>query len=157
MLIDDIADRIAIACPDELDGIIKDMWVDHTHGLLTDNEMETLDEAARARREAIQARCQAARPVGPARRPGNAPRASARPRGARPQRPQRGREKLFGNGRPVPLDREAKNRVMVLARALTHPTEPGKHYGAVTAKALKVCLALLITFHNTRTGLCFPS
>jgi hypothetical protein len=56
MLADDIADRIAIACPGELDGIIKDMWVDHTHGLLTDNEMETLDEAARARREAIQAR-----------------------------------------------------------------------------------------------------
>jgi hypothetical protein len=67
MLADDIADRIAIACPGELDGIIKDMWVDHTHGLLADNEMETLDEAARARRE-------------------NAPRASARPRGARPQR-----------------------------------------------------------------------
>jgi hypothetical protein len=56
MLADDIADRIAIACPGELDGIIKDMWVDHTHGLLADNEMETLDEAARARREAIQAR-----------------------------------------------------------------------------------------------------
>jgi hypothetical protein len=61
MLADDIADRIAIACPGELDGIIKDMWVDHTHGLLADNEMETLDEAARARREAIQERRQAAR------------------------------------------------------------------------------------------------
>jgi hypothetical protein len=56
MLADDIADRIAIACPGELDGIIKDMWVDHTHGLLADNEMETLDEAARARREAFQER-----------------------------------------------------------------------------------------------------
>jgi hypothetical protein len=32
MLADDIADRIAIACPGELDGIIRDMWVDHTHG-----------------------------------------------------------------------------------------------------------------------------
>jgi hypothetical protein len=29
MLADDIADRIAIACPGELDGIIKDMWVCH--------------------------------------------------------------------------------------------------------------------------------
>jgi hypothetical protein len=28
MLVDDIADRIAIARPDELDGIVKDMWVD---------------------------------------------------------------------------------------------------------------------------------
>ena len=37
MLAEDIADRIAIAGPGELDGIIKDMWVDHTHGLLADN------------------------------------------------------------------------------------------------------------------------
>jgi hypothetical protein len=71
MLADDIADRIAIACPVELDGIIKDMWLDHTHGLLADNEMETLDEAARARREAFQERRQAARP-------GGAPRGRAR-------------------------------------------------------------------------------
>ena len=56
MLVDDIADRIAIACPAEIDAIIKDMWADQAHGLLTDNEMETLDEAARARREAFQAR-----------------------------------------------------------------------------------------------------
>jgi hypothetical protein len=70
MLADDIADRIAIACPGELDGIIKDMWVDHTHGLLADNEMETLDEAARARREAFQERRTETR--------GIAPRGSAR-------------------------------------------------------------------------------
>jgi hypothetical protein len=62
MLADDIADRIALACPGELDGIIKDMWVDHTHGLLADNEVETLDEAARTRREAFQERRQPARP-----------------------------------------------------------------------------------------------
>jgi hypothetical protein len=29
MLAGDIADRIAIATPDELDGIVRDMWVDH--------------------------------------------------------------------------------------------------------------------------------
>jgi hypothetical protein len=56
MLADDIADRIAIAYPDEIDGIIKDMWVDHTNGLLTASEMEVLDEAARTRREALQER-----------------------------------------------------------------------------------------------------
>jgi hypothetical protein len=56
MHVDDIADRIAIARQDELDWIVRNMWVDHTHGLLTDNEMEALDEAARARREALQAR-----------------------------------------------------------------------------------------------------
>jgi hypothetical protein len=86
MLVDDIADRIAIACPGELDGIIKDMWVDHTHGLLADNEMETLDEAARARREALQERRQAARPGAPARRPGNTPRGPARRRQRSPDR-----------------------------------------------------------------------
>ena len=64
MLIDDIADRIAIACPVEIDAIIKDMWADHAHGLLTDNEMEALDEAARARREAFQARPKPRRDIG---------------------------------------------------------------------------------------------
>src|ERR1700730_7589673 len=85
LLADDIADRIAIACPGELDGIIRDMWVDHTNGLLAENEMEILDEAARARREVIQARRQAARP-GPARRPGNAPWGRARRRQRSPDR-----------------------------------------------------------------------
>ena len=47
MLVDDIADRIAIACPDEIDGIVRDMWVDHTHGRLTENEIEVLDETAK--------------------------------------------------------------------------------------------------------------
>jgi hypothetical protein len=81
MLVDDIADRIAIACPDELDGIVRDMWVDHTHGLLTDNEMEALDEAARTRREALQARRTETRPKLRT-APSSAPRAFAR----RPQR-----------------------------------------------------------------------
>jgi Helix-turn-helix domain len=36
-------------------------------------------------------------------------------------------------------------------------TEPGKHYGAITAKALAVLEALLWGFHNARNGLCFPS
>ena len=81
MFADDIADRIAIACPAELDDIIRDMWVDHTHGLLTDNEMEALDEAARARREAIQERRTVTRPK-PRTAPSGTPRASAR----RPQR-----------------------------------------------------------------------
>jgi hypothetical protein len=67
------------------------------------------------------------------------------------------REKLFGDGRPVPLDRNAKCRVLTRAKALTHPTQKGKHYGAITAKALGVLVALLWGFHNARTGLCFPS
>jgi hypothetical protein len=105
MLADDIADRIAIACPGELDGIVKDMWVDHTHGLLADNEMETLDEAARTRREAFQERRQAARP-GPARRPGNAPRGSARRRQRSPDKQasiERRRRLVASGPLPPPL------------------------------------------------------
>ena len=45
---------------------------------------------------------------------------------------------------------------MVYARALMRRTEPGKAYGAITAKALAVLEALLWGFHNARSGLCFP-
>jgi Helix-turn-helix domain len=76
----------------------------------------------------------------------------ALPRHLRPRR-----EKVFGDGRPLPLDRNAKVRVMTLARALMRRTEPGKHYGQITAKALAVLEALLWGFHNARSGLCFPS
>ena len=69
----------------------------------------------------------------------------------------RRREKLFGDGRPRPMDRNAKARVMVYARALMRRTEPGKAYGQITAKALAVLEALLWSFHNAKSGLCFPS
>lgn len=67
------------------------------------------------------------------------------------------REKVFGDGRPRPLDRNAKARIMTLARALMRRTEKGKAYGPITAKALAVLEALLWGFHNCRSGLCFPS
>jgi len=67
------------------------------------------------------------------------------------------REKLFGNGRPRPLDRNAKVRITHLARCLSRRTEKGKAYGALTAKALSVLEVLLWVFHNARSGLCFPS
>jgi hypothetical protein len=66
------------------------------------------------------------------------------------------REKLFGDGRPRALDRNAKVRVMTRARALMRRTEKGKHYGAISAKAYAVLEALLWGFHNARSGLCFP-
>lgn len=67
------------------------------------------------------------------------------------------REKVFGYGRPIPLDRNAKARIMVLARAMSRRTEPGKAYGILTAKFLAVLGALLWGFHNTKDGRCFPS
>jgi DNA-binding transcriptional ArsR family regulator len=67
------------------------------------------------------------------------------------------REKVFGDGYTVPLDRNAKVRIWHRAKALSRKTEKGKHYGALTAKALDVLHALLWTFHNAKSGLCFPS
>src|SRR5215203_7335966 len=67
------------------------------------------------------------------------------------------REKMFGEGRLRPLDRNAKVRIMVLARALSHRTEKGKAYGKLTAKFLAVLESLLWGFHNAATGRCFPS
>jgi hypothetical protein len=87
MLADDIADRIAIACPGEIDGIVRNMWVDHTHGLLTENEMEALDEAARTRREAFQERRPETRPK-PRTALSSAPRVSARSSGRPTSRPR---------------------------------------------------------------------
>ena len=67
------------------------------------------------------------------------------------------RDKVFGYGRPRPLDREGKVRLMTLARALMRRREKGKHWGPVTAKSLAVLEALLWGFHNAQSGLCFPS
>src|SRR6516164_10213106 len=55
----------------------------------------------------------------------------------------RSRRGVFGEGRCVPLDRNAKARIKVFARALSHRTEKGKHYGVITAKFLAVLDALL--------------
>jgi hypothetical protein len=74
-----------------------------------------------------------------------------------PQHLRPRREKVFGNGRPRPLNTNAKARIMVKARTLMHRTEKGKHYGQLTAKCLAVLEALLWGFHNARSGLCFPS
>jgi len=105
MHVDDIADRIAIACPAELDDILRDMWVDHTHGLLTENEVEVLNEAAWARREALQARRPETRPK-PRTTPSGAPRASARRRQRSPDRQasiERRRRLVASGPLPPPL------------------------------------------------------
>src|SRR4051812_22422523 len=67
------------------------------------------------------------------------------------------REKMFGEGRSIPLDRNAKARIMTLARALMRRTGEGKHYGLLTAKFVAVLEALLWGFHNAGSGRCFPS
>jgi hypothetical protein len=69
-----------------------------------------------------------------------------------------GREKVFGPGRAVPLDRNAKVRVAAYARAWSaRNRRPGQHKGPITRAFLEVLQALLWGFHNSRSGCCFPS
>ncbi len=71
---------------------------------------------------------------------------------------RRRREKVFGDGRGQPLDRNAKARIMVYARAWSaRHKRPGQHRGPLTRATLEVLEALLWGFHNQHTGRCFPS
>ena len=68
------------------------------------------------------------------------------------------REKVFGPGRAVPLDGNAKARIQAYARAWSgRNRQPGQHRGPITRAFLDVLEALLWGFHNARTGCCFPS
>lgn len=53
--------------------------------------------------------------------------------------------------------REAKVRIMHLARCLKHRTEKGKHYGELTGKFVDVLHALLWLIHDGKSGQCNPS
>jgi Helix-turn-helix domain len=68
------------------------------------------------------------------------------------------REKVFGPGRAVPLDRNAKARIQAYAKAWSaRNRSPGQHKGPITRAFLDVLHALLWGFHNSRSGICFPS
>ncbi len=68
------------------------------------------------------------------------------------------REKMFGPARGVPLDRNAKARIMVYARCWSAKhRRPGQHRGPLTRAFTEVLEALLWGFHNSRDGRCFPS
>ena len=68
------------------------------------------------------------------------------------------REKVFGPGRAVPLDRNAKARILAYARAWSaRNRQPRQHRGPITRAFLDVLQALLWGFHNSRSGACFPS
>ena len=70
----------------------------------------------------------------------------------------RRREKVFGDGKAVPLDRNAKARIWAYAQAYTaRLRRKGQHRGPLTRATLDVLRALLWGFHNRHTGHCFPS
>jgi len=68
------------------------------------------------------------------------------------------RQKVFGPGSAVPLDRNAKCRVAAYARAWSaRNRQQRQHKGPITRAFLDVLQALLWGFHNSRSGCCFPS
>ena len=71
---------------------------------------------------------------------------------------RRHREKVFGDGKAVPLDRNAKARIWAYAQGYTARfRQQGQHRGPLTRAYLDVLRALLWGFHNSMTGRCFPS
>src|SRR5690242_3773541 len=67
------------------------------------------------------------------------------------------RQKVFGPGHAVPLDRNAKCRIAAYARAWSaRNRRPGQHHGPITMAFERVLMALLWSFHNSRDGRCFP-
>ncbi len=71
---------------------------------------------------------------------------------------RRRREKVFGDGKAVLLDRNAKVRIWAYAQVYTaRLRRKGEHRGPLTRATLDVLRALLWGFHNRHTGRCFPS
>ena len=68
------------------------------------------------------------------------------------------REKVFGPGRAVPLDRNAKARIEAYVKGYNaRNRQPRQHCGPITQAFQRVLKALLWAFHNSHTGCCFPS
>ena len=73
-------------------------------------------------------------------------------------RAARPREKVFGAGSVMPLDRNAKCRIAAYARVWSaRNRQPRQHKGPITRAFLEVLGSLLWGFHNAHTGRCFPS
>ncbi len=70
----------------------------------------------------------------------------------------RTREKVFGAAHGIPLDRNAKVRIMIYARGYNaRHRQSGQHRGPITRAFMEVLEALLWGFHNSKGGACFPS
>jgi hypothetical protein len=68
------------------------------------------------------------------------------------------REKVYGPARGIPLDRNAKARIIAFAKAWNAKhRQPGQHRGPITRAYQEVLEAMLWGFHNSHSGQCFPS
>lgn len=67
------------------------------------------------------------------------------------------REKIFGLPARMPVDRNAKARIMAYAKGwnASH-RKPGQHTGPLTRATFDVLRALLWQFCNAKSGACFP-
>jgi len=67
------------------------------------------------------------------------------------------REKLFRTRPGIPMDRNAKVRIMAYARGYNAKHKrAGQPHGPITRAFFDVLEALLWGFHNSKTGKCFP-
>jgi hypothetical protein len=67
------------------------------------------------------------------------------------------RKKVFREKPGIPLDREAKVRIMAYARGYNAKhRRAGQHQGPITWAFFRVLRTLLWEFHNAKTGHCFP-
>lgn len=68
------------------------------------------------------------------------------------------RKKVFREKPGIPLDREAKVRIMTYVKGYNakHKRQ-GQHRGPITWAFYRVLKAMLWEIHNDRTGQCFPS
>jgi hypothetical protein len=57
----------------------------------------------------------------------------------------------------VPLDNASKYRILAQLKPLLRKSQKFKHYGLITDKVYEVARTLLLDFHNSKTGLCYPS
>ena len=81
------------------------------------------------------------------------PATSPLPRHLRPRR-----EKVFGPAQGIPLDRNAKARIIFYARAWNaRHKQPRQHKGPITRTFMEVLETLVWGFHNSKDGRCFPS
>jgi hypothetical protein len=68
------------------------------------------------------------------------------------------REKVFGDAPGASLDGNAKARIMAYAHGYNvRHRLPRQHHGPLTRAFMDVMEALLWSFHNSRSGHCFPS
>jgi hypothetical protein len=75
------------------------------------------------------------------------------PRHLRPRR-----EKVFGTGPAIRMERNAKYRLLAFAEGWTAKNrQPRQHRGPITRAFMEILKAMLFGFHNDKDGRCFPS